>query len=407
MIQMFENFQYFSENIKPKHELTRSESEKIERLVKSAFHCHLNPERMNDPKRQICELCKIKQSMKVYETIIFSKQTNLQNAELENDGTWKITYLEHMLKSIFHSHKTIDEECQLQKEGEAHLKYLTLLADEYKAYSNFYVEVNYVASAFDELNMCKLRLRVIGGLNSYEAGFARSHISEFEVARTMINFQFELNEAEKSFLRMLGRIKYLKHLDNVPKEVSCPICKAATEKRYSVLLCGHILCLSCLITLDKMESSQSLCCCICRQKTNQKDIFYVTNNDDEDDEVQVKGHYSSKIRAIVRKVVNLQKDNKDVKIIIFSQWYSILVNIGMALCENDIKSTHKHKNAIQAIADFKNLDLGINCILLPLKFGSKGLNLTEATHVFLVEPLMSPSEELQAIGRVHRIGQTK
>lgn len=81
--------------------------------------------------------------------------------------------------------------------------------------------------------MCKLRLQVTGESNTYEGGFSRSNISEFEVDKTMTNLQFELNEAEKSFLRMLGRIKYLKHLDNTPKEVCCPICKAATEKRVS------------------------------------------------------------------------------------------------------------------------------------------------------------------------------
>jgi hypothetical protein len=46
-------------------------------------------------------------------------------------------------------------------------------------------------------------------------------------------------------------------------------------------------------------------------------------------------------------------------------------------------------------------------VLLPLKSGCNGLNVVEATHVFLIEPLLNVAMEAQAIGRVHRIGQEK
>jgi E3 ubiquitin-protein ligase SHPRH len=56
------------------------------------------------------------------------------------------------------------------------------------------------------------------------------------------------------------------------------------------------------------------------------------------------------------------------------------------------------------IDKFKN-DPDIECFLLDAKANSSGLNLVNATHVFLCEPLINTALELQAIARVHRIGQ--
>jgi len=50
---------------------------------------------------------------------------------------------------------------------------------------------------------------------------------------------------------------------------------------------------------------------------------------------------------------------------------------------------------------------GPRVLLLTTQAGSNGLNLVEAQHVVLVEPLLNPAVEAQAVNRVHRIGQTR
>lgn len=52
-----------------------------------------------------------------------------------------------------------------------------------------------------------------------------------------------------------------------------------------------------------------------------------------------------------------------------------------------------------------NISMQVECFLLHGKAQSSGLTLINATHVFLCEPLINTAIELQAIARVHRIGQ--
>ena len=62
--------------------------------------------------------------------------------------------------------------------------------------------------------------------------------------------------------------------------------------------------------------------------------------------------------------------------------------------------------ANRAAADCVPLTI-LRALLLPLKSGANGINLVEAQHVFLVEPLIETAVEAQAIGRVHRMSQLK
>lgn len=93
----FEKIIFFYENVKAKNEISQCGWKTIEILVLSAYKCHLNPESTNDPNKVLCQFCQLKQSLKVYETIISSKIFNV-DAEKENTGSYKVNYLECMMK---------------------------------------------------------------------------------------------------------------------------------------------------------------------------------------------------------------------------------------------------------------------------------------------------------------------
>ena len=46
-------------------------------------------------------------------------------------------------------------------------------------------------------------------------------------------------------------------------------------------------------------------------------------------------------------------------------------------------------------------------LLLSLKAGGVGLNLTSANHLLLLDPAWNPASEWQCFDRIHRMGQTK
>lgn len=79
-------------------------------------------------------------------------------------------------------------------------------------------------------------------------------------------------------------------------------------------------------------------------------------------------------------------------------------NIGFVRLEGGAGSVTKRKEA--AVLEFKE-NPDVNVFILHAQSQAAGLNLIAAQYVILVEPLLQSALEVQAIARVHRIGQTQ
>lgn len=97
------------------------------------------------------------------------------------------------------------------------------------------------------------------------------------------------------------------------------------------------------------------------------------------------------------------------KVLLFSQFTSVLAVIEKYLIENSIKYEYLDgttRNRQSHVDNFNNDD-SIKVFLLSLKAGGTGLNLTSADTVIIYDPWWNPAIEMQATDRTHRIGQTK
>jgi len=120
---------------------------------------------------------------------------------------------------------------------------------------------------------------------------------------------------------------------------------------------------------------------------------------------------SAKTDALIEYLVATRQKDPTIKSVIFSQWTSMLDVIEVFLnrakfkfCRLDGQMQRKTRD--DNINKFES-DGSVSVMLISLKCGSLGINLTSASQVFLVDPWWNPSTEDQAIDRVHRIGQKR
>ena len=116
---------------------------------------------------------------------------------------------------------------------------------------------------------------------------------------------------------------------------------------------------------------------------------------------------SSKLELLLSRLEEAVADGH--KALVFSQWTSLLdlvepllASAGMSHVRLD-GSTRDRERVVRRFQE----DDAVPLMLISLKAGGTGLNLTAANYVVLFDPWWNPAVEAQAIDRTHRIGQDR
>jgi SNF2 family DNA or RNA helicase len=115
---------------------------------------------------------------------------------------------------------------------------------------------------------------------------------------------------------------------------------------------------------------------------------------------------TTKVKWLLRSI----KTHPDEKSLVFTQFKgeseAIKIRIEYFLKRKVFILDGQTENRDHVIQQFKNSENG-SVFIIQIKTGGVGLNLQEATRVYIMQPAWNPATELQAIARSHRGNQTK
>lgn len=404
-------------------------------VIESATICHLRPVRL---PLNCCVFCKADELFTEYESKLFSHTVKGQTAIFEemiedeeglvddritttNRGLWAISETERSMKALLSFAKSHRFDVEFIDEGSNSMDLFEAWKKEYKLLHEYWMALRNRVSAVDELAMATERLRVRDPREPKPNPPVLHIIEPHEVEQNRMKLLNDKAVATSQLQKKLGQLLYLTNLEKSQDKTSgginpepCPICARQLGKQWAVLTCGHCFCNECISIIIEQYSvgshRSSIKCAICRQTTSHKEISYVFTSEkaSQEEDIPVKGSHSTKVEAVVRTLMRIQLRDPGAKALVFSTWQDVLDIISKALTDNNMEFAQisRVKTFQENLSAFK-YDPQINILLLPLHTGSNGLTIIEATHVLLVEPILNPAHELQAIGRVHRIGQTK
>jgi SNF2 family DNA or RNA helicase len=123
---------------------------------------------------------------------------------------------------------------------------------------------------------------------------------------------------------------------------------------------------------------------------------------------------SSKIGALLQDIASLQKEDFNLRAVVFTQYTHTHGEVVKALraffgipVVYELTGSTSATNRDFAIRAFQGPRTFPAVIVVTLRAGSVGMTLTNASRLYLMEPSIDSAAELQAMGRIHRLGQDR
>ncbi|KAF9003233.1 SNF2 family N-terminal domain-containing protein [Cyathus striatus] len=327
---------------------------------------------------------------------------------------------------------------------------------------NRFLRAGTVLKNYHQVLVLLLRLRQIcshpsliqeEGMDSAESnGLTIDPVKEQTRASTLVSPQF-VEKVKRKFLetheaRILSEKESSR--DAVVEDDECPIC-FDTLTDSVITACSHIFCRECIS--EAIDHSRPIIpdfgetgikygtgerpCPVCRAAISKDKLFSCAafeptdetdptkdggNNMQTSDKDAVESKIdawnnshcpppSTKMKHMMQQLQNLMSERPEEKVLIVSQWTSCLSLVSKYLQEVNIlhvnyRGDMDRSQRSQAVKDF-TCNAEIRVMLMSLKCGGVGLNLTRANHVISLDLGWSQAVEAQAFDRVHRLGQNR
>ena len=183
------------------------------------------------------------------------------------------------------------------------------------------------------------------------------------------------------------------------KDDVCPICYDDINDALLTNCCNRIFCANCIL----QSLVRNTACPLCRTNINPSLLKKLSDN------TMVVENTVMDVNAPKKKIDALFEiigANPQGKFLIFSRYDNSFLEVKERCIQSNLiaKDLKGSKDMIASmLQQFK--DGKVNCLCMNTVQMAAGLNITEATHVFILHA-MSHEEEKQILGRAYRVGRT-